>query len=765
MKKVISTFLSLAVMLCSSSILVSAQEQTKENADVTSSLLEKMTLRQKVGQLFLVRPDALCFDQTQEQIDDPEEAGVKEVTDEIREALEEYPVGGVVLFGKNIESPEQLRQFNADWQTVGEIPLFLAVDEEGGRVARLANSEGFDLPKYESAFATEDAGEMGHTIGAYLKDYGFNVDFAPVADVNSNPDNPVIGTRAFSDDAQVVREKAAAMAEALQEEGILPVYKHFPGHGDTAEDSHAQLAVTHKSIEELREVEWVPYQNQTLEAVMVAHVCAPEAGVEGPASLSAAAITDWLRGELGHEGLVITDSLSMGAITSAYTPGEAAIQAIHAGVDILLMPGGLREAFDAVTEAVENGDISESRIDESVSRILAAKQKLGLFDDFEDIEMKEAVFLGVENYGAEEVNTDHKDDFNYRFLVDGKEEVYKIDNGPTDSDGGYTYPIQNSLKEGYTYEIQVKDGVATAAEELKETMNYTPLVSGTAGEKTLKNFLATALMPVGTTLYVYGGGWDWQDVGSSIQARTIGVSDDWVKFFQSQDENYTYRDADGDETKKDPANSYYPYGGYNEYYYAGLDCSGYVGWTIYNVMNTKDGQDGYVMSSSKMAKTLADLGLGEWTREFEKPVNHEDSDFLPGDIFSCNGHVWICVGTCEDGSILVLHSTAAPSRTGQPGGGPELSAIGADENCEAYKLADKYMSEYYPEWYARYPAALKDYDEYTSLEKETSGKFSWNITGEDGGLNDPDGYRNMTPEEILEDLFESSVSPTILDEE
>lgn len=367
----------------------------------------------------------------------------------------------------------------------------------------------------------------------------------------------------------------------------------------------------------------------------------------------------------------------------------------------------------------------------------------------------EAVYLGVENYGAEEVNADTKDTFSYRFEVNGKEESLKVDNGAMDEEGEYTYPIQNLLKEGYTYEIRIEDGTVISAEEKEDADSeaYQPPVQGVPGERTLKNFLATAFMPVGTTLYVYGGGWDWQDAGSAIQTRTIGVSEDWVRFFRAQDENYTYRDKDGNEELKDPANSYYPYGGYNEYYYAGLDCSGYVGWTIYNVMNTENGLDGCVMGSTKTAKKLADNGWGEWTQDFTRPVEYAGSDFHPGDVFSISGHVWMCVGTCGDGSLLILHSTAADSRTGQPGGGPELSAIGEDENCEAYQLADQYMSEYFPEWYERYPVALKDYEQYTSVENENAGKFSWNLTGENGGLNDPDHYSDMTPEEILEDLF------------
>lgn len=372
-------------------------------------------------------------------------------------------------------------------------------------------------------------------------------------------------------------------------------------------------------------------------------------------------------------------------------------------------------------------------------------------------QVKEAVYLGVENYGSEEVNKDEKDNFSYRFEVKGKEKILKIDNGVKNSDEEYEYPIQNLLKEGYSYEIQIEDGVVTSVEEKEnaEKELYQPPVSGIPGEKTLKNFLATALMPVGTTLYVYGGGWDWQDVGSAIQTRTIGVSQDWVRFFQSQNENYTYRDKDGNEALKDAANSYYPYGGYNEYYYAGLDCSGYVGWVNYNVMNTESGQDGCVMGATKTAKTYSEKGWGDWTQEIEKPVDYENSSFNPGDIFSIKGHVWMCVGTCEDGSILILHSSPTDSRTGQPGGGPQLSAIGEDETCEAYQLAERYMSEYFPEWYERYPIALKDYEKYTAVEGEYTGKFSWNLTGQNGGLKDPDNYRNMTPEEILEDLFKN----------
>ena len=218
---------------------------------------------------------------------------------------------------------------------------------------------------------------MGQTIGGYLKTYGFNMDFAPDADVNTNPDNPIIGERAFSSDAATAAQMAAAAAEGLRQNGILPTLKHFPGHGDTAEDSHTDLAVTYKTREELENCELLPFAADTgLHAVMVGHIAAPNViGSDTPATLSAeliAMIPD------AENTLIVTDSLSMDAITKAYTPGEAAVQAIQAGCDVLLMPNSLQEAYDAVLAAVQNGTISEARLDQSVNKILHYKQQFAV---------------------------------------------------------------------------------------------------------------------------------------------------------------------------------------------------------------------------------------------------------------------------------------------------------------------------------------------------------------------------------------------------
>lgn len=354
-------------------------------------LLQRMTLRQKVGQLFMVRPDALDLSLEQQTIDDEKAYGVKSLSDGMRQTLADYPVGGICQFGKNIADPQQITAFNASLQEASAIPLLIAVDEEGGSVARLANHTGFDLPQYESAAAVgatgdvENARQMGRTIGAYLKSYGFTMDFAPVADVWTNPDNTVIGTRAFSQDAETAATMARGMAGGLQEENILPTFKHFPGHGNTAEDSHSGLAYTYRTREEMMQCEFLPFlaspdseSGKGLRAVMVGHIAAPSLGTgDTPASLSEAVVTRLLREKLlaDEDVLLVTDSLAMGAITEQYTPGQAAVQAVLAGNDIILMPDGLTEAFEAVMTAVQNGTISEEQLNESVVRILRFKEQ------------------------------------------------------------------------------------------------------------------------------------------------------------------------------------------------------------------------------------------------------------------------------------------------------------------------------------------------------------------------------------------------------
>ena len=349
-----------------------------------------------------------------------------------------------------------------------------------------------------------------------------------------------------------------------------------------------------------------------------------------------------------------------------------------------------------------------------------------------------AVYLGVENYGEAGVDKDHIADFRYRFDFDGVEKVFRIDDSATNADGSPSYPIQNLLKEGSRYELTVADGVVTAASEIApaESPQYDLPLRGVPGERTLANFLRNALTPVGHALYVYGGGWNWQDDGSSVQATSLGISDDWVRFFNANDETYSYG-GDANPSK------YFPYGGFNEYYYAGLDCSGYVGWAVYNTLENENGRAGYVGSSTSFAKRLADSGLGTWAKL------DGISTLTPGDVVSIKGHVWIAIGTCSDGSAVIAHSTPSPSRVGAEGGGVQISAIGDGSSCEAYALASSYMTRYYPEWSARYDAVVKPTSVYLDFSADAAGAFTWSSDV----LPDDEGFRQMSAAEVLAALY------------
>ena len=229
---------------------------------------------------------------------------------------------------------------------------------------------------------SENARRAGLTIGGYLKKLGFQLDFAPVADVNTNPDNPVIGERAFSGEPETAAEMVSAAIKGFHEAGIACCIKHYPGHGDTSADTHDGYASTDKSWQELLSCELIPFISGIdagADLVMAAHISAPSVtGDERPASLSYELINVKLRGELGFEGVVATDSLAMGAVTLEYSPAEAALAALNAGADLLLMPESYREAYEGVLAALESGELPVSRIDESALRILRLKEEYGL---------------------------------------------------------------------------------------------------------------------------------------------------------------------------------------------------------------------------------------------------------------------------------------------------------------------------------------------------------------------------------------------------
>ena len=350
--------------------------------DEVEALLQKMTLREKVGQLFYVRLESLDPSIEWTTYDDLARMNILKVTENMKRTNENYPVGGIILYAWNIDNETQLASIITDIRTLNGSPL-LCIDEEGGRVARIANNPNFNVKKYESMAAIgatgdpQNAYECGNTIGTYLKRYGFNIDFAPVADVNTNPENVIIGARAFSDDPAVAAPMVTNYLQGLKDAGITGCIKHFPGHGDTKADTHFGYASTQKTWEEMMNCEMVTFRagiQWGCQLIMTAHIGAPNVtGSDVPSTMSPIILQDKLRGELGYQNIIITDGMEMGAITQQYTSAEAAVGSIKAGVDIVLGPRYFIEAFDAVMAAVNNGTISEERINQSVRRILKLK--------------------------------------------------------------------------------------------------------------------------------------------------------------------------------------------------------------------------------------------------------------------------------------------------------------------------------------------------------------------------------------------------------
>lgn len=354
-----------------------------ETGEVTDPMYEQamqiatgLTLEQRVAQMFMITPDALTG-----------VSGATRAGDSTRSAFAQYPVGGLVYMSANLTGPDQTTEMlsnmkNFSQDTVG-LPIFLGVDEEGGTVTRIASNQEFgvtDVGNMSTVGASGDAQNAynaGSMIGTYLNNLGFNMDFAPVADVLSNPDNAVVKDRSFGSDSQLVADMVCAEMNGLNEHQIAPVIKHFPGHGATSGDSHDGVVTIEKSLDELMANELIPFQqaiNSGASFVMVGHISVPAiTGDNTPASLSNAMVTGVLRDQMGFHGVVITDAMNMGAITAGYSSADAAVAAINAGVDIILMPDDFKSAYQGVLDAVANGTISEERINESAARIIKAK--------------------------------------------------------------------------------------------------------------------------------------------------------------------------------------------------------------------------------------------------------------------------------------------------------------------------------------------------------------------------------------------------------
>ncbi|MBK5242643.1 beta-N-acetylhexosaminidase [Clostridium sp.] len=341
--------------------------------DTLIEQIGKMTIDEKIGQMLVVGIEGY------------------DLNENTKSLIEKYKVGGVILFSNNVQDTNQLLNLLNSLKSENlknKIPLFLSVDEEGGKVTRMPK-EFKKFPTNKAIGKINDAvlsNRIGSTLALEIGSFGFNMNFAPVLDVNSNSKNPVIGDRSFGADVNIVSNLGIQTMKGIQSENIIPVVKHFPGHGDTSVDSHLGLPSVNNDLKRLKSLELIPFIEaikNNADAVMIAHILLPKIDSENPSSLSKIIITNILRGELNFNGVIITDDMTMGAIVKNYNISEAAVKSIKAGTDIVLVCHGYDNevtVINAVKNAISKGDVSEQRIDESVYRILSLKQKYKLND-------------------------------------------------------------------------------------------------------------------------------------------------------------------------------------------------------------------------------------------------------------------------------------------------------------------------------------------------------------------------------------------------
>lgn len=337
----------------------SIEDEIKEN-------IKSMTLEEKIGQMLIIYYTGPTY------------------TDELKGIIKNVKPGGFILMSDNYSTYDNTLSFIKNMQHDSEIPMIIATDYEGGSVQRLKKITDIKVTNIPYMYYlgktndTELCSKVGEIMAKQLRTLGINLDFAPVTDVFSNPNNAIIGKRSFSSDPNIVTSMAKSLIKGMEDNLVNTCIKHFPGHGNTEKDSHVELPIINKTLEELEEIDIKPFKEliNISDMIMIGHIALPKiTGDNTPASLSKTIITDLLKEKYKFEGLVITDALNMGALKNNYTDTEIYINAINAGVDLLLMPNGARNTVEIIKEAVNNNEIPEEKIDESVFKILMYKHE------------------------------------------------------------------------------------------------------------------------------------------------------------------------------------------------------------------------------------------------------------------------------------------------------------------------------------------------------------------------------------------------------
>ncbi len=368
MKKILVSIICLFVGCCLFLVRIKeTQKDVSEEIDKLALKIDSMSIDEKIGQMFIVQYRKPVMDE------------------DLQNILKTVKPGGFIFFSENFKDYEQTIKLIDDIKSYADIPMFLSIDQEGGRVQRLKNLKGSSIttiPSMASIGALGDekiAYNTGSIMGKELSQFGINMDFAPVLDINAKDYNTVIGDRSFGSDYALVSKMGLSLGKGLSDNGVIPVYKHFPGHGSTRKDSHVELPILNKTKQELLDLDIRPFKeaiDNKAKVIMIGHLAVPSiTGDNTPASLSKEIINDLLKKELEFDGLVITDALNMSALTKNYTQKEIYEMAINAGVNLLLMPEDAIEAFNIVKELWEEGSISEEQIDISVKKILSLKSE------------------------------------------------------------------------------------------------------------------------------------------------------------------------------------------------------------------------------------------------------------------------------------------------------------------------------------------------------------------------------------------------------